>query len=177
MILLALDPGLDLTGWAAFRVPRIPPVQPNQFRGALLGSGAFGSGPGAELPERLLQLHRGLAEVIAAHQPDLVVVEIPRIAGSYARTRAAAKTADGPMLGDLATMHRATGALLLAARLLGVEADTRRASAMKKPLKSAWVVNIWPELGNRKSNADQRDAIHLGATALGDYARAARRSA
>lgn len=177
MILLALDPGIDDTGWAVFRVPLTPPVHVNQYRGALIASGSFSSGTDAPTPKRLHQLYRGLLAVVQEHGPDHAIIEIPAHGGTYTRNRRKAETDDGFMPDKMAHAHRATGALMLACSLLGVPIDARRASGMAKKLKSEWVVNIWPDLGNRHSNEDQRDAIHLGATALRDYALAARRMA
>lgn len=65
--LLGLDPGLQRTGWGVITVS-----------GSRLGhvaSGIVRSDRSGTVAERLVQLHRGLLEVIAAHEPDEAVVE------------------------------------------------------------------------------------------------------
>ncbi len=67
MILLGLDPGLRRTGWGVIAVS-----------GSRLGhvaNGSVASSPAAPLAERLLELHDGLAQVIAEHKPDAAAVE------------------------------------------------------------------------------------------------------
>lgn len=177
MILIALDPGLDATGYAVFRVPLKPPVHANQYRGALLESGTLRSATDADLPHRLARLAVELSVLLAAQAPDVVLIEVPAIAGIYRRQAERARDAGAFGAAAMTAMHHATGALILAAHQAGVEVVTRRAATVGKPAKTAWVVGVWPELGGRKSNQDQRDAIYLGATALGQYAAEARRAA
>jgi len=64
--ILGIDPGLQVTGFGV--------VDKNGQRLAYVASGCVKSGRG-ELAERLKTLLEGLAEVIAAHRPQQVVVE------------------------------------------------------------------------------------------------------
>jgi Holliday junction resolvasome RuvABC endonuclease subunit len=177
VILLALDPGLDATGYAVFTVPRLPPSQPGNYRNAKLAHGTIRSGLNATLAERLHQLHTGLADLIREHGPDRIVVEVPAIAGMYDRQRGKARDKGSFGAAAMTAMHHATGALLLTGQMHDIPTDTARAATVGKPAKTAWVVNIWPELDNRGSNQDERDAIYLGATNLRIYAYDARMAA
>jgi len=177
VILIALDPGLDATGYAVFDVPKMPPHHPGNYRNALIDSGTIRSAIEVELSRRLHQLHTGLLALHQQHGADRIVVEVPTISGMYARQRSKARDAGSFGADAMTAMHHATGALLLTGQIMDIPTDTRRAAKVDKAAKTAWVVNLWPELGDRKSNQDQRDAIYLGATALRDYATDARRAA
>lgn len=161
MKILVIDPGLDQAGFAVFTAPARRPITQRDFREALVASGSFGSKPATPLPRRLFELHRGLGTVLLDHRPDIAFVEVPVTSNAYARNEKA-ETGRGFHAGLAAPANQAIGALLLSLQLMGLRTETIPASKTDKPIKSAWVVNIWPELGNRKSNADQRDAIHLG---------------
>ena len=144
-----------------------PPVLPAHFRQVLLAHGSFSTHPDWPIDQRLWMLSRGLAEVLTGTGVQRLVIEVPRYDGMNAAKRRQAKTRDGFAAGDMASCNRAIGALLLAGRYLGIpEVVTERASGVDKRLKSAWVVNIWPDLGLRRSNADERDAIHLACVYL-----------
>lgn len=66
MRILGVDPGLQVTGFGV--------IDKNGQRLAYVASGCVRTGRG-ELAERLQTLLEGLAEVIAAHRPQQVVVE------------------------------------------------------------------------------------------------------
>lgn len=65
--ILGLDPGLRRTGWGL--------VQVDGSRLSYLASGAIRSDDKEELPQRLRQLHDGLAGVLRETGPDEVAVE------------------------------------------------------------------------------------------------------
>lgn len=67
MRLLGLDPGLRRTGWGV--------IEADGVRLRFLAAGVIGSDDALSLAERLLQLHDGLAEVIARHRPAEAAVE------------------------------------------------------------------------------------------------------
>lgn len=67
MRLLGLDPGLRVTGWGV--------VETRDNRLRYVAAGVVRSDPKATLADRLVQLHTGLAEVIAAHAPTEAAVE------------------------------------------------------------------------------------------------------
>jgi crossover junction endodeoxyribonuclease RuvC len=68
MRVLGLDPGLRHTGWGVID------AEGNHLRH--VANGVVKSDAKADLAERLLQLHRGIAEVVAAYQPETAAVEI-----------------------------------------------------------------------------------------------------
>jgi crossover junction endodeoxyribonuclease RuvC len=68
MRVLGLDPGLRQTGWGVID------AEGNHLRH--VANGVVVSDGKAELAARLLQLHRGLAEVVAQHAPETAAVEV-----------------------------------------------------------------------------------------------------
>ncbi|SLN73383.1 crossover junction endodeoxyribonuclease RuvC [Oceanibacterium hippocampi] len=64
---LGLDPGLRHTGWGV--------IETDGYRLRHLGHGVVGSDGNDELAQRLLQLYRGLVEVVEAWSPDQAAVE------------------------------------------------------------------------------------------------------
>jgi crossover junction endodeoxyribonuclease RuvC len=68
MRVLGLDPGLRHTGWGVIE------AEGNHLRH--VANGVVVSDAKADLAERLLQLHRGIGEVVAAHRPDTAAVEV-----------------------------------------------------------------------------------------------------
>lgn len=68
MRVLGLDPGLRQTGWGVID------ADGNHLKH--VANGIVVSDGKADLAERLLQLHRGLAAVVAAHRPDTAAVEV-----------------------------------------------------------------------------------------------------
>lgn len=64
---VGIDPGLVRTGWAI--------VEPVGLRAVVHAHGVITPPAAAELPARLAAGARGLREVLAAHQPDFVVLE------------------------------------------------------------------------------------------------------
>ena len=67
MKLLGIDPGLRNTGWGV--------VESEGNRLNYLGDGAINSSPKLSLPERLVQLHDGLTQVIDEFKPEEAAVE------------------------------------------------------------------------------------------------------
>jgi len=68
MRVLGLDPGLRQTGWGVID------AEGNHLKH--VANGIVVSDGKADLAQRLLQLHRGLAEVVAAYRPDTAAVEV-----------------------------------------------------------------------------------------------------
>ena len=67
MLILGLDPGLQHTGWGL--------VEHDGYRLRFCAEGVVSTHAGDDLPDRLLVLHRGLAQVIADQSPDEAAVE------------------------------------------------------------------------------------------------------
>src|SRR3546814_13649811 len=68
MRVLGLDPGLRQTGWGVID------AEGNHLKH--VANGIVVSDAKADLAERLLQLHHGIAAVVAAHRPDAAAVEV-----------------------------------------------------------------------------------------------------
>ncbi len=68
MRVLGLDPGLRHTGWGVIE------AEGNHLRH--LGNGVVVSDAKADLAQRLLQLHRGITEVVEGYAPDAAAVEV-----------------------------------------------------------------------------------------------------
>jgi crossover junction endodeoxyribonuclease RuvC len=68
MRVLGLDPGLRRTGWGVID------AEGNHLRH--VANGVVVSDGKADLAERLLQLHRGIGAVVAAHRPETAAVEV-----------------------------------------------------------------------------------------------------
>ncbi len=64
---LGIDPGSQRTGWGV--------VQLEGTRLRHIGAGTISNARGAPLHRRLLVIHKGLEEIIAAHAPEAVAVE------------------------------------------------------------------------------------------------------
>lgn len=67
MIVLGIDPGTAATGYGL--------VERNGSRLSLIDYGCIQTLPAHELPQRLLQIHRAVSELIELHRPALVGVE------------------------------------------------------------------------------------------------------
>ena len=67
MRVLGIDPGSETTGWGV--------VEGNGRRYHFVACGAIKSVAGQKLPARLLQISRGIEEVIARHKPDACAIE------------------------------------------------------------------------------------------------------
>ena len=67
MRLIGLDPGLRHTGWGV--------IEASGSRLRYVADGAVHTDGNRSLAERLVQLHEGLSEVIAAFKPDAAAVE------------------------------------------------------------------------------------------------------
>jgi len=67
LIILGLDPGLGCTGWGV--------IAAEGNRLSHVANGQIRTDAKAELPARLLDLHRALEEVLAAHRPGAAAVE------------------------------------------------------------------------------------------------------
>ncbi|MFB0612228.1 crossover junction endodeoxyribonuclease RuvC [Aurantiacibacter poecillastricola] len=67
MLILGLDPSLSCTGWGVIRV--------EGSRIAHVANGQVPTQASAPMAQRLADLHKGIAEVIAAHHPDRAACE------------------------------------------------------------------------------------------------------
>jgi len=109
---LGIDPGLHVTGYAALDFSRGEP--------RLVEAGTLRTSVRADMPERLEQLYRDLAEILGEIKPDLVAME--QLYAHYKHPRTAI------------LMGHARGILLLACRQAGVGVRSVAATHVKKSL-------------------------------------------
>jgi crossover junction endodeoxyribonuclease RuvC len=110
--ILGVDPGLNVTGYAV--------VESAGRRLRVCEAGVIRSRSGDALGSRLQQLHRGLAELIAALQPSALAME--ELYSHYDRPRTAI------------LMGHARGVLCLAAAQAGLPIASYSATQVKKVL-------------------------------------------
>jgi crossover junction endodeoxyribonuclease RuvC len=109
---LGIDPGLNITGYAAVDVG---PGEP-----AIVEAGTLRTNAKAGMAERITQIHADLTEILSELKPDLVAIE--KLYAHYKH----------PRTGIL--MAHARGVVLLAARQAGVAVRDLAATAVKKNL-------------------------------------------
>src|SRR5262245_49547444 len=68
-VILGVDPGLRRTGYAIIRVASV------NDRGRLIEAGVVRLDAGQPIEQRLVELERGLDELMSLHQPGLVACE------------------------------------------------------------------------------------------------------
>ena len=109
---LGIDPGLHVTGYAAIDFGRCDP--------AVVEAGTLKTSPRADMPERLVQIHADVAEILAELKPDLVAIE--QLYAHYKHPRTAI------------LMGHARGVVLLACRQAKVAVRSVAATHVKKSL-------------------------------------------
>lgn len=110
--ILGIDPGLHLTGYGVLQGGDGPPQ--------LYEAGVIRGNRSDPLPQRLAQIYRGVAEVIAASQPSVMALE--ELYSHYDRPRTAI------------LMGHARGAICLAAAQAGLPVVHYSATQVKKIL-------------------------------------------
>ena len=112
MRILGIDPGLNTTGYGVLeftsRTPRL--VEAGVIRGK----------SNAELPDRVKEIHAGVADVIATLQPEVLAIE--ELYSHY----------DRPTTAIL--MGHARGVIILAAAEAGIPVVNYRATQIKKTI-------------------------------------------
>jgi crossover junction endodeoxyribonuclease RuvC len=111
--ILGVDPGLDITGYGA--------LQPAAGGPRLIEAGVVRGGPSSQpLAERLAEIHRGVAEVIAALRPTAMALE--QLYSHYAHPRTSI------------LMGHARGVICLAAAEAGIPVISYSATQIKRIL-------------------------------------------
>ncbi|MFL6857471.1 MAG: crossover junction endodeoxyribonuclease RuvC [Allosphingosinicella sp.] len=149
MIVLGLDPGLGCTGWGV--------IAAEGNRLSHVANGQIRTDPKAELAARLLALHGGLAEVLAAHRPEAAAVEEVFVN-------------DNPQ--STLKLGQARGIALLAAAGLGIPVGEYAPRLVKKAVVGtggadkaqvhAMVARLLP--GVKIAGADAADALAVAIT-------------
>jgi len=145
---LGVDPSLNITGYGV--------VEVRGLKLRLVEGGIISPGRHAALPDRLAELQRGLADVIASFHPDAMVVEEVFSQTKYPRTAI--------------LMAHARGALVCAAALAGLRVHDFAPTAVKRAVvgrgsatKDQVAAMVMQLLGisKRPSHDDVTDALAL----------------
>jgi hypothetical protein len=170
VILLAIDPGLDVAGWAAFDADQVRPgIAIGERCGpALIGWGRITTDPAEQLAARLTELGaeaKILFDRWTFSHALQVLVEQPAHKAVYARNAGAGAAA---IHEGLAKLHMAIGAILAVAPQ-SPPAILLRTPRLPKSRKSAIARAILGAGGtpdedrSGRTIQDERDAIALGA--------------
>ena len=148
MRILGIDPGSVTTGFGV--------VDYERGRLALVEQGSIGTRRGAELAERLAEIHARIIEVIARTQPVAAAVETP-FAGRNVKS--------------LIQLAHARGVILLAARTAAVDVFEYSPRSVKsavvgyggaeKEQVAKMVRMLLPGCGSMKMSVDAADALAL----------------
>ena len=149
MIIIGLDPGLGCTGWGV--------IAAEGNRLSHVANGHIRTDAKAELPERLVRLHRELLELLAMHRPQSAAVEEVFVNENPQSTL---------------KLGQARGVALLAAASLGVQVGEYAPSLVKKSVVGtggadkvqvhAMVSRLLP--GVKIAGADAADALAVAIT-------------
>ena len=149
MIIIGLDPGLGCTGWGV--------IAAEGNRLSHVANGHIRTDAKAELPERLVRLHRELLELLAMHRPQSAAVEEVFVNENPRSTL---------------KLGQARGVALLAAASLGVQVGEYAPSLVKKSVVGtggadkvqvhAMVSRLLP--GVKIAGADAADALAVAIT-------------
>ncbi len=109
---LGIDPGLNITGYAAVEFGGREPT--------VLEAGTLRTSPGAPMAERITQIHTDLCELLRELAPDLVAIE--QLYAHYKHPRTSI------------LMAHARGVILLAAQQAGIPVQNLPSTMVKKSL-------------------------------------------
>ena len=148
MRILGIDPGSVTTGFGVIDYER--------GRLALVEHGSIGTRRGAELPERLAEIHERLLEVIARTRPAAAAIETP-FAGRNVKS--------------LIQLAHARGVILLAARSAAIEVFEYSPRSVKsavvgyggaeKEQVAKMVRMLLPGCASMKMSVDAADALAI----------------
>lgn len=166
------DPGLDRVSIAIFRYNTGPlqlwDLAPMQLKLRQLGGViAIKTSPKDSLSARLLSIALNVHHALKREKVDRFYVEIPRVAGTYARHTKAGHGGDGhgKFQGDMQMTHYATGAIICSA-MMALQGNVELVKAFngKKETRLESVRMMLVSIGRREEvrNADDLDAIALG---------------
>lgn len=168
-MILALDPGLDATGWALIEPRRGGVVQ--QLTG-IVDVGVCRTKAREELPDRLAALARAVEDVAQEWHAEPVLIEKPRIAGVYGERRGRQRGKGGINARALQTFGFACGAIIAAARRACPTVILVPASSLPKDQRHDLLRTCLQQAGRDDltgvRSPDIKDAMWLGATYLGN---------
>jgi crossover junction endodeoxyribonuclease RuvC len=121
MIILGIDPGLNTTGYGVLDFIKGRP--------ALIEAGIVRGKASGTLAERVLEIHDGVADVIATLKPEVMAIE--ELYSHY----------DRPTTAIL--MGHARGVILLAGAKAGIPVESYRATQIKKTITGSGHAPKW----------------------------------
>ena len=161
MILLAIDPGFDVTGWAAFETDGTPATLQDALKG-LVDAGEIETNTKESNPERLEWLGMAINAFPTQHL-DHIAIELPAYSGNFGN--------DAKRRGSVNKLYMAIGAILantggvpvLEVRAITTPKETRHELLANAARIARKVLPIGPRGGKRE---DAWDAIWLGCQVL-----------
>jgi crossover junction endodeoxyribonuclease RuvC len=76
MIILGIDPGTATTGYGLIRVPDDILSRKYEYGVELIDYGNISTSKDKTMPDRLLQIHHELNDLIEKHRPEMIVIEM-----------------------------------------------------------------------------------------------------
>ena len=185
-MILALDSGLDCTGWALFTAPGQPLATLQGYAPCLVASGYETTKPDSrpdhiQIPARVTLLVTSLEAALWRTPPlddklTTALIEVPSAFGPYASRGPQRQEKALGMARSMACLWYTIGRLegWLAATYPPIRIVSIKAAG-QKTANHAMVRVVWPHLPTVKTGpgADQLDAVYLGLRYLLDHRRVA----
>jgi hypothetical protein len=183
MILVSIDPGLDVTGLAVFDIPPRPPRADGLFAPSWVSASETSKAaccgdvrcvrtkPETPMPARLARLAGELRDLLETVGANLVLVEVPAVAGgAYHGKRG--RGGHGVNVASMGAYFSALGVILAAAHETTGRVIECAASGAKKPVKRAIAVGALKaaRVPLKLTNQDAADAVFVGLAAPWDFA-------
>jgi len=162
MILLALDPGFDATGWAVFDLAAPPRTLQDAVSG-LKEAGEIITKPADPDALRLSQIGGQVHFLLTMWNPAGIAVEVPSYSGTYGRNTASRASLNKLFMAIGAILSRAPGERVLTVPALTTPKETRHELLANAARMVAKELPTGPRGGSRE---DAWDAIWLGCQVL-----------
>lgn len=166
---VAIDPGIDDTALAVFRLPAVVPCGFTRALQDLEGVQMARTKPDEPLADRLRWIHQVVTGVADRYAVVQWYVELPTTAGAYAAKRARQRTKGGVNADALAKLYLAIGTIVGAITAQSSELTFLPAPKLPKLQRRAVVQSALQSArpDRPRYNEHQIDALYLGAAALG----------
>ena len=164
MILLAIDPGFDVTGWALFehKGDRTPATLQDALR-AWVDAGEITTDTKSADPERLDILGLAFRAKVAVSEPTHIAIEMPAYSGDYGNDPKRRKGVNKLYMAIGAILANTGGVPVLEVRALTTPKETRHELLANAARMAGEVLPVGPGGGKRE---DAWDAVWLGCQVL-----------
>jgi len=167
MILLAIDPGFDVTGWAVFEFlgDRPPPATLQDALRTWGGAGEIITTTEDTDARRLDILGGRVLQFVESHyrDPVTIAIELPAYSGTYGRDTASRASLNKLYMAIGAILANTGGVPVLEVRAITTPKETRHELLENAARMAGKVLPIGPRGGKRE---DAWDAIWLGCQVL-----------